>query len=844
MIGAACALQGALGDALGSALAAIGGMLDAVAEGFANLDDSIASWMSGLMADITGFFTHLAEALGMVDPLILDIGGDGIRTTNAAGSNAYFDFAGDGVRTRTGWVSAGDGFLVLDRNHNGTIDSGVELFSNFTPLTNGTLAASGFDALREFDANHDGLIDRKDAVWSSLRIWRDANGDGTSQAGELLTLDQLGIISINLSKDGTVSALENGNMVRGSGTFVQMVDGVPVTRQLQEIWFGEDTLHQKFDTSIPLRDDVTALPYVQGTGNVRDLWQAASMDTPQGAALRALLAQIAGVTAAEQHALIEPLLKAWAATSGMATTQSLKDSGKRSVSSLAADAGWLDRLSVLEKMAGTLLGATATGYVEVSATRAQYVSNAWSVLVNSVYAAIATQTVWKPYLDAITYDVDGANHVRVDFSGMVAKLTAAESKIGAAEVATLLAGMTRAFQSNWAQQGFDVGATLREYVEAHPAESVREALAGFDVFFGTGTLGGTAAGSVILGLTGTDILNGGSGDDILIGSSGKDTLNGGAGNDFLDGGAGDDLLRGGAGSDTYLFGRRSGNDTIDEGYDLYGNDIDVVLFDTDIRPEDVTVRRDGTSSDLLLTISGSNNVLRVSLQFQQSGLDFPYGVEQFRFANGTIWDKQTVALMALQGTPGNDVLVGYNGNDVLDGGAGNDTLKGGAGSDTYLFGRKSGNDTIDEGYDGSGKDTDVVIFDADIRPEDITVRRDGTCADLLVTVSGSNNVLRVGLQLYQSGSSFPYGVEQFRFADGTVWDKATINTKAAAAQPKSVSAMRSIEQDPTDASAYIEGKLDLLIQTMASIGPEPSSDSVWQQSAPQALAPPVAVNCF
>ncbi|MFL9915254.1 hypothetical protein PQR75_07620 [Paraburkholderia fungorum] len=110
--------------------------------------------------NITGFFRKLVLTLGMVDPLILDIDGDGIQTTNPDTSTAYFDFDNSGSRTHTGWISAGDGFLVLDRNHNGTIDSGAELFSNFTPLANGALAANGFDALRDFDANKDGIIDR------------------------------------------------------------------------------------------------------------------------------------------------------------------------------------------------------------------------------------------------------------------------------------------------------------------------------------------------------------------------------------------------------------------------------------------------------------------------------------------------------------------------------------------------------------------------------------------------------------------------------------------------------------------------------------------------------------
>ncbi|MFM0284206.1 calcium-binding protein [Paraburkholderia sediminicola] len=740
---------------------------------------------------IDGFFKWLSQSLNLVDPLILDIDGNGIHTTNPDNSNAYFDFDGSGSRTHTGWISAGDGFLVLDRNKNGTIDSGAELFSNFTPLANGTLAANGFDALREFDLNKDGVIDSNDAIWSSLRIWRDGNGNGTSQSGELLSLDQLGIISIKLSKDGTIRTLENGNMVRGTGSFVQMVDGVAVERQMQEIWFGQDTLHQQFDTAIPLRDDVIAMPYVQGAGNVRDLWQAASLDTPEGAALRTLLDQITHAkSASTQQALIEPLLKAWAATSGMTTSQSLKDAGKRTITGYANDADWIGRLTVLEKMSGTMLGANGSGTVNLSGTRGQYVSSAWSTLVESVYGAIAMQTVWKPYLDAIVYEVNDAGQVHADFSGMMSKLKAADSVIGATDVAFILAGLTRAFGVNWLQQGFDIGAELRSYVEAHQSDAMREVLGQLGVVFGDGTLNGKStgsSGSILIGFTGKDVLNGGDGDDILLGGDGNDTLYGGAGDDVLDGGAGDDLLVGGTGSDTYLFGRRSGNDTIEEVYDLYGNDTDVVLFDADIRPQDVTVRRDGQGYDLLLTISGSNNVLRIKNQlYQSSGTStFAYGIEQFRFADGTIWDKQAVAWMALQGTPGKDVLVGYNGDDVLDGGAGDDLLIGGTGSDTYLFGRKSGNDTIEEAYDPNGKDTDVVLFDADIRPQDVTVRRDGQGYDLLLTISGSNNVLRIKNQLYQSSgtSTFAYGIEQFRFADGTIWDKQAVAWMALQGTP-------------------------------------------------------------
>ncbi|WP_153076021.1 hypothetical protein [Paraburkholderia bonniea] len=236
--------------------------------------------------DMTAFFIELGRTIGMIDPLILDLNGDGIHTTGVDQSSAHFDFSGEGSRTHTGWITTGDGFLVLDRNNNGAIDTGAELFSNFTKLANGMLAANGFDALREYDSNKDGVIDRHDAIWSSLKIWHDGNSDGMTQQGELLTLDQSGIVEIRLSKDGTIRTLENGNMVRGKGSFVQIVDGKHTEREMLEVWFGQDTLHQKFDTAIALRDDVTALPDINGAGNVRDLWQAASMETAEGSGCR------------------------------------------------------------------------------------------------------------------------------------------------------------------------------------------------------------------------------------------------------------------------------------------------------------------------------------------------------------------------------------------------------------------------------------------------------------------------------------------------------------------------------------------------------------------------------
>ena len=123
------------------------------------------------------------------DPLTLDLDGDGIKTVAASATNPIlFDHDGDGTKNGTGWIKGDDGFLVLDRNANGTIDSGQELFGDSTPLAGGGTAEDGFAALAQEDTNADGVVNNLDTRWSQLRVCQDLNQDGTSQVGELLTM--------------------------------------------------------------------------------------------------------------------------------------------------------------------------------------------------------------------------------------------------------------------------------------------------------------------------------------------------------------------------------------------------------------------------------------------------------------------------------------------------------------------------------------------------------------------------------------------------------------------------------------------------------------------------------
>ncbi|MCU9951763.1 calcium-binding protein, partial [Pseudomonas sp. PDM13] len=321
----------------------------------------------------------------------------------------------------------------------------------------------------------------------------------------------------------------------------------------------------------------------------------------------------------------------------------------------------------------------------------------------------------------------------------------------------------------------------------------------------------------------------GYGNDTLIGGSGDDQLLGNEHNDVLHGGTGNDSLLGGTGDDTYLFNLGDGQDTIQE-YAGHGSWNDVLRFGEGIRPEDIIVRRDGTSL-VLEHVNGADKVT-VEYWFYNGGYETSYQLDRIEFADGSVWqggdistralrlegtaaddtlvgvDNYNNVLLGLQGNDnlsaggghdlldggegndtlkggyGNDTLIGGSGddqllgnehNDVLHGGTGNDSLLGGTGDDTYLFNLGDGQDTIQE-YAGHGSWNDVLRFGEGIRPEDIIVRRDGTSL-VLEHVNGADKVT-VEYWFYNGGYETSYQLDRIEFADGSVWQGGDISTRA------------------------------------------------------------------
>ena len=137
-------------------------------------------------------------------PILLSLGDKKKFQLTSAANGVMFDIDANGTKEQISWTTAAtnDAFLVLDRNANGTVDNGSELFGDFTPQPAST-TKNGFLALAEYDkvangGNADGKIDSHDAVYANLRVWTDTNHNGVSEAGELATLASKNVLGIEL----------------------------------------------------------------------------------------------------------------------------------------------------------------------------------------------------------------------------------------------------------------------------------------------------------------------------------------------------------------------------------------------------------------------------------------------------------------------------------------------------------------------------------------------------------------------------------------------------------------------------------------------------------------------
>ena len=176
------------------------------------------------------------EFINPGSPIILSLGGS--YSLSGANDPVVFDIDGDGLPDSMGWTARGsnDVFLALDRNDDGRINNGRELFGDATILRNGSEAGNGFEALKDLDDNGDGRLDPQDPVWGSLLVWRDENHDGISGSSEVDHLTQTAVRGIGLDYDWSGRIDRHGNEFRYRAQ-LDVEPGSRVHRQVYDVYF-------------------------------------------------------------------------------------------------------------------------------------------------------------------------------------------------------------------------------------------------------------------------------------------------------------------------------------------------------------------------------------------------------------------------------------------------------------------------------------------------------------------------------------------------------------------------------------------------------------------------------
>ena len=649
----------------------------------------------------------LKDAKNASSPIILDLNGDGIKTTGIA-SWRYFDHDQSGFAEMTAWADKNDGILALDLNGNGKIDDGREIFGNNTFLPDGTLAPHGYAALAQYDSNHDGKIDSHDEIWEKLRVWRDKNEDAKTGKNELHTLDELGIAAINLNAEEVSETDEAGNRVTHRAT-VTKTDGT--TMASADVWFNVNTAQTRYLGDETVSEDIAALPNVKGFGNVPSLHVAMNKDSK----LKEMVETYLSADSEHRDALLPEIIYKWTGSENVVSNSRGRHIDART-------------LAALERLTGdTFLQNGRDPNPNPNAAR--ILQDEFDKFSRYTEAKILLQ---KPeYANArsimdFLIDRADANDEPVNWD-LFAQYLSQVNKAGQTEkVKTeyrLIEGsLTYSSKYKDSLQNFFTE-HLEDYSELF-FSGVIKSITGDET---SNALVGSSKTDVVLGLAGDDTLEGNAGNDYLNGGLGNDKLYGGAGHDTLDGGVGNDHMQGGDyESDTYLFAKGHGKDNV---YDWTRNDdeADKLVFkgakaqDAVFGREgaDLTIRAYGNEQDQVniqgFFTSPSSN--QHHFQFDDATLkvsDIAQKTFEYDSTSGNGWiTDDTIhggtgndsisgddGNDTLNGNDGNDTLNGDNGDDTLNGGAGNDTLKGDNGDDTLNGG--AGNDKL---YGGKGHDT-------------------------------------------------------------------------------------------------------------------------------------------
>lgn len=757
------------------------------------------------------------------DPIVIDFDQNGLQFIDLEHSRATLEV--DGVARRSAWIGPNEGILAYDVDHDGQIRQLDEIaFGSHV----GQPEISDLQALQQahFDQNQDGVFDAADEKWASFLIWRDRNGNGFSDEGELQSLDEAGVRGLYLHANVLNRAEGADVRVRGY-TRALMHDGS--LRQAADVWLRLETPQEEGAADSdpdPSMQQATQLGSDQLASLLKQLAEAPqegnraplvygylpTQYADEGQPFRLEIAPNFFIDADTD----DPLQIAATRADGSPLPGWLRFDSRRLVFEGTpdfADAGTLqlaltatDREGASSRTTFTLVTSQINRVPEVATPLnmiywqvgkdVSYVlpeslfrdSNGDSLSISVTQADGAPLPYWLRFNPA-TRSLSGKAYGFQLEQPLSIAITATDPGGLSVRLATRLING----QPGTAEDDVLTGTTWNDSLWG---EGGNDTLRGE---YGDDSLDGGSGNDTLFGGSSKDTLVGGTGNDTLYGDFGDDTLDGGLGDDTLDGGYDNDSLAGGAGSDTYEFGWRSGDDVIVEERGDQA-DVNVLKFGSYIDPYDVWLYRDETS--LYVDVyAGGANLITIRDFYKNPAWD---AIARIEFGNGEVWsnlrsmripfskgltdldDRFVVSgvdsweVSGLEGNDwistgsGADELFGDEGDDTLTGGAGNDYLEGGVGRDTYRFDEGWGIDQIRES--SAAGDAAVIEFGDGILPGDVQLSRD--YEGLTLRNAKSGDTVRVdAFDMMWQPSYRSNLVSEIRFAGGEVWtptDEAAI----------------------------------------------------------------------
>ncbi|MGB5777844.1 MAG: calcium-binding protein, partial [Allopontixanthobacter sediminis] len=643
------------------------------------------------------------------DPIVLDLDGDGYELTTQRNSGVYFEFDADGFAEKTGWVRPDDGFLVLDANANGLIEDSSEFFGDETQ--------GGFAELSTHDSNADGIINAADAVFTDLKVWRDLNSNGITDAGELFSLSEIGIESISLAAGAPTGSTEIGGNTIAAEAVVTRTDGT--TTKAGDVVLDISHIDTRYTTATTISMAAAALPELRGFGNVADLRTAMSENA-------ALLTQVQSFDSLSTNDLAvlkqaaEDILYAWAGVDGIAADP------------LGSNGFDMRKLAFLEKFSGQEIAPRDAQTGAVSLAGIAELETSWADTLQSLTLRLVIQSAGLPAFAGMTYrgDIDvivmGAADTLKDVYSAILSGLSADPTTALAEW-TEWGELLQAIQDG--SRRFDNNVVRDDFAAAQLLAAIAESGTGFDLAALAPPLG---ISKLRIGAVGTETLVQNGGGTIFSSLDNGDTAVGGTGQDFY-------LLESGFGAVTIndVEGAKTG---------------DRIRF-VDLNRADVSAARVG--DNLVLTVTASGDTVTVLGQFADVSaissdviISNNRGIEEIQFADGAIMEFSDIAIAVGEGSSGNDVMDGTMHTDVFQGRAGDDLLLGGDDGDLYVFDKGDGHDTIREVQTQpllmAG---DMVIFGDDIAPEDLVFSRSATDAsDLVITIGDGSDSITIDNQ--------------------------------------------------------------------------------------------------